>query len=42
MAVNVGIDFYALTGPYDFADEILRLWHKNFKKKGILERIFKK
>ena len=42
MAINVGIDFYALTGPYDFADEILRHWHKHFKKKGLLERMFKR
>ncbi len=41
MAVNVGINFYALSGPYDFADEILRLWHKHFKKKGLIERILK-
>jgi hypothetical protein len=42
LAVNVGIEFYALTGPYDFADEILRLWHKHFKKKTLLERLFRK
>ncbi len=40
MAVNVGINFYALTGPYDCADEILRQWHKHFKKKGWKQRIF--
>lgn len=42
MAVNVGIEFYALTGPYDFADKILRLWHRHFKKKGLLERILRR
>jgi hypothetical protein len=40
LAINVGINFYALTGPYDCADEILRQWHKHFKKKGWLERLF--
>ncbi len=40
VAVNVGIDFYALTGPYDCADEILRQWHKHFKKKRWIDRIF--
>ncbi len=39
LAVNAGIDFYALTGPYDVADEILRQWHKHFKKKGLLRRL---
>ncbi|MHA2293813.1 MAG: hypothetical protein ACXACK_16750 [Candidatus Hodarchaeales archaeon] len=38
MAVNVGINFYALTGPYDVADEILRQWHKYFEKKGFFSR----
>ncbi len=42
IAVNIGIEFYALTGPYDFADEVLRLWHKHYKKKGLLQRLFKK
>ncbi|MFX0084472.1 MAG: hypothetical protein ACFFAU_02260 [Candidatus Hodarchaeota archaeon] len=42
LAVKVGIEFYALTGPYDFADEILRIWHKHFKKKSLLEKLFKK
>ena len=41
LAVNVGIEFYALTGPYDCADAILRQWHQNFKKKGFLQRLFK-
>ncbi len=39
MAINAGIDFYALTGPYDVADEILRQWHKHFKKTGLLRRL---
>ena len=39
LAINVGINFYALTGPYDCADEILRQWHKHFKKKGWIERL---
>ena len=42
IAVNIGIEFYALTGPYDFADEVLRLWHKHYKKKGLFQRLFKK
>ena len=41
-AVGIGIEFYALTGPYDCADEILRQWHKNFENKGFLQRIFGK
>ncbi|MFX1507000.1 MAG: hypothetical protein ACFFDC_12925 [Promethearchaeota archaeon] len=40
VAVNTGIEFYALTGPYDCSDEILRQWHKHFKKKGFLNRLF--
>ncbi|MFX0015688.1 MAG: hypothetical protein ACFFB2_12200 [Promethearchaeota archaeon] len=42
MAVNSGIEFYALTGPYDCSDEILRKWHKHFKKKGLLRRLLGK
>lgn len=42
IAVNTEINFYALTGPYDCADEILRQWNKHFKKKSLLERIFGK
>ena len=42
IAVNVGIDFYALTGPYDCADKILRQWHKHFKKKSWKERLFRR
>ena len=42
LAINIGIEFYALSGPYDAADEILRQWHKHFKEKGILKRIFGK
>ena len=42
VAVSIGIEFYALTGPYDCADAILRQWHKNFEKKGFLQRIFGK
>ena len=42
MVINVGIDFYALTGPYDCADEILRVWHKHFKPRSFLERLFGK
>lgn len=42
LVINVGIDFYALTGPYDCADEILRVWHKNFKPRSFLERLFGK
>ena len=41
MEIKIGIEFYALTGPYDFADELLRIWHKHYKKKGLLERILK-
>lgn len=41
-AVNSGIEFYALSGPYDAADEILRQWHRHFKEKSILKRIFGK
>jgi len=40
VAVNTGIEFYALTGPYDVADEILNQWHDHFEKKGFLRRIF--
>lgn len=42
LAVNTGIEFYALTGPYDCSDEILRQWHKHFKKKGFLHRFLGK
>jgi hypothetical protein len=42
IAVSIGIEFYALTGPYDVADEILRQWHKNFEDKGFLQRLFGK
>ena len=42
LAVNAGIEFYALTGPYDCSDEILRQWHKHFKKKGLLRRLLGK
>ena len=42
LAVNTGIEFYALTGPYDCSDEILRQWHKHFKKKGLMSRLFGK
>ena len=42
VAVSIGIEFYALTGPYDCADEILRQWHENFENKGFLQRIFGK
>jgi hypothetical protein len=42
IAVNTEINFYALTGPYDCADEILRQWNKHFKKRSWLERIFGK
>ncbi len=42
IAVNIGIEFYALSGPYDCADEILRQWHKNFEEKGFLQRLFGK
>ena len=42
LAVNVGIEFYALTGPYDCADEILRQWHENFKEKGFFQKLFNK
>ena len=40
VAVNTGIEFYALTGPYDVADEILNQWHEHFKKKGLFKRLF--
>jgi hypothetical protein len=40
LVINVGIDFYALTGPYDCADEILRVWHKYYKPRSFLERLF--
>ncbi|UCG03174.1 MAG: hypothetical protein JSW11_04125 [Candidatus Heimdallarchaeota archaeon] len=42
LSVNTGIEFYALTGPYDCSDEILRQWHKHFKKKGLLQRFLGK
>lgn len=42
LAVNTGIEFYALTGPYDCSDEILRQWHKHFKKKGFLQKLLGK
>lgn len=42
IAVNAGIEFYALTGPYDCSDEILRQWHKHFKRKGLLGKLFGK
>jgi len=42
IAVGIGIEFYALTGPYDCADEILRQWHKNFEDKGFFQRLFGK
>ena len=42
LAVNTGIEFYALTGPYDCSDEILRQWHKHFKKKGFFQRLLGK
>ena len=42
IAVGIGIEFYALTGPYDCADEILRQWHKNFENKGFFQRFFGK
>ena len=42
IAVSIGIEFYALTGPYDCADEILRRWHKNFEERGFLQRLFGK
>jgi hypothetical protein len=41
ISINAGIEFYALTGPYDAADEILRQWEKHFEKKGFFSRIFK-
>lgn len=40
IAVSSGIEFYALTGPYDVADEILNQWHENFKRKGLFSRLF--
>ena len=42
IAVDAGIEFYALTGPYDCADEILRQWHRNFKEKGFFQKLFGK
>ena len=42
IAVSIGIEFYALTGPYDVADEILRQWQKNFEGKGFFQRLFGK
>lgn len=42
LSINVGIEFYALTGPYDCSEEILRQWHKHFKKKGFLQRFLGK
>ncbi|MFX0052538.1 MAG: hypothetical protein ACFE8U_14740 [Candidatus Hermodarchaeota archaeon] len=42
ISINAGIEFYALTGPYDTADEILRQWHKHFEKKGFLRRLLGK
>ena len=42
IAVSIGIEFYALTGPYDVADEILRQWAKNFEDRGFLQKIFGK
>ncbi|MFW9853749.1 MAG: hypothetical protein ACFFFG_01720 [Candidatus Thorarchaeota archaeon] len=41
-AANSGIEFYALSGPYDMADEILRQWKKHFQKKGFLQRLLRK
>lgn len=38
LSVNAGIEFYALTGPYDCSDDILQQWHKHFKRKGLLQR----
>ncbi|MFX0125170.1 MAG: hypothetical protein ACFFAE_16175 [Candidatus Hodarchaeota archaeon] len=40
LSVNAGIEFYALTGPYDCSEEILRQWHKHFRKKGFFQRLF--
>jgi hypothetical protein len=42
VAANSGIEFYALSGPYDMADEILKQWKKNFQKKGFLQRLLKR
>ncbi|WP_455463871.1 hypothetical protein [Candidatus Hodarchaeum mangrovi] len=43
VAINSGInDWYSLSGPYDVADEILRVWHRNYKKKSFLKRILGK
>jgi len=42
VAVSIGIEFYALTGPYDCADAILRQWQKNFEDRGFLQRLFGK
>ncbi|MFX0174410.1 MAG: hypothetical protein ACFE9L_21235 [Candidatus Hodarchaeota archaeon] len=39
VSINAGIEFYALTGPYDTADEILRQWYTHFEKKGLLSRL---
>ena len=33
LAVKSGIEFYALSGPYDAADELIRQYKKNFEKK---------
>ncbi|MHA2248094.1 MAG: hypothetical protein ACXADY_24310, partial [Candidatus Hodarchaeales archaeon] len=40
LSVNAGIEFYALTGPYDCSDAILRQWAKHFEKKRIFTEIF--
>ncbi len=42
LSVNAGIEFYALSGPYDCSDAILRQWTKHFEKKGFLQRLFGK
>jgi len=43
IAIKSGIsEWYSLSGPYDLADEILRVWHRNFKKKSVLKRILGK
>ena len=42
LSVNAGIEFYALSGPYDCSDAILRHWHEHFEKKGLLQRLFGK
>ena len=41
ISIKAGIEFYALSGPYDSADEILIQWKKNFEKKGFFQRLFK-